>query len=86
MPAAFRDLAAEDPPSRIEHGTGQVVLWTTGPAHLDLVLARLRGALQRLCREGGGARPDEGDPHRHGPRPGRHVSSPAGTASSRSST
>lgn len=42
MPAAFRDLAAEDPSLRIEHGTGQVVLWTTGPAHLDLVLARLR--------------------------------------------
>ncbi len=42
MPAAFRDLAAEDPTLRIEHGTGQVVLWTTGPAHLDLVLSRLK--------------------------------------------
>ena len=44
MPVAFRELAAEDPSLRIEHdaGTGQVVLWTTGPAHLDLVLGRLR--------------------------------------------
>lgn len=44
MPVAFRELAAEDPSLRIEHdpGTGQVVLWTTGPAHLDLVMARLR--------------------------------------------
>lgn len=42
MPAAFRDLAAEDPGLRIEHGAGQVVLWTTGPAHLDLVLSRLK--------------------------------------------
>ncbi len=44
MPVAFRELAAEDPSLRIEHdpGTGQVLLWTTGPAHLDLVLSRLR--------------------------------------------
>ena len=44
MPVAFRELAAEDPSLRIEHDadTGQVVLWTTGPAHLDLVLGRLR--------------------------------------------
>jgi elongation factor G len=44
MPVAFRELAAEDPSLRIEHdgATGQVVLWTTGPAHLDLVLGRLR--------------------------------------------
>jgi elongation factor G len=44
MPVAFRELANEDPALRIEHdpGTGQVVLWTTGPAHLDLVLHRLR--------------------------------------------
>ncbi|MGL4175429.1 MAG: elongation factor G [Dermatophilaceae bacterium] len=44
MPVAFRELAAEDPALRIEHdaATGQVVLWTTGPAHLDLVLHRLR--------------------------------------------
>ncbi|MGG5258759.1 elongation factor G [Phycicoccus avicenniae] len=44
MPVAFRELAAEDPALRIEHDaeTGQVVLWTTGPAHLDLLLHRLR--------------------------------------------
>jgi elongation factor G len=44
MPGAFRELAAEDPALRIEHAqsTGQVVLWTTGPAHLDLVLSRLK--------------------------------------------
>ena len=44
MPVAFRELAAEDPSLRIEHdgATGQVVLWTTGPAHLDLVMSRLR--------------------------------------------
>ena len=42
MPAAFRDLAAEDPSLRIEHGSGQVILWTTGPAHLQLVLSRLK--------------------------------------------
>lgn len=44
MPVAFRELAAEDPSLRIEHDpeTGQVVLWTTGPAHLELVLHRLR--------------------------------------------
>ena len=44
MPVAFRELAAEDPSLRIEHdgATGQVVLWTTGPAHLELVLSRLR--------------------------------------------
>ncbi|MGL5852204.1 MAG: GTP-binding protein, partial [Phycicoccus sp.] len=44
MPVAFHELAAEDPGVRIEHdsGTGQVVLWTTGPAHLDLVIGRLR--------------------------------------------
>jgi len=43
MPGAFRELAAEDPSLRIEHdaGTGQVVLWTTGPAHLELVMGRL---------------------------------------------
>ncbi len=44
MPVAFRELVAEDPALRIEHDadTGQVVLWTTGPAHLDLVLHRLQ--------------------------------------------
>ncbi|MBM6403924.1 elongation factor G [Phycicoccus sp. CSK15P-2] len=44
MPVAFRELAAEDPSLRIDHDgdTGQVVLWTTGPAHLDLVLHRMR--------------------------------------------
>ena len=54
MPVAFRELAAEDPSLRIEHdaATGQVVLWTTGPAHLDLVLGRLRSPLQRRGRAG----------------------------------
>ena len=44
MPVAFRELACGGPALRTEHtpGTGQVVLWTTGPAHLDLVLHRLR--------------------------------------------
>lgn len=44
MPHAFHELAAEDPTLRIEHAreTGQVVLWTTGPTHLDLVLSRLK--------------------------------------------
>jgi len=44
MPGAFRELASEDPSLRIEHdaGTGQTVLWTTGPAHLELILSRLK--------------------------------------------
>jgi elongation factor G len=44
MPGAFRELAAEDPSLRIEHdgATSQVVLWTTGPAHLELLLSRLK--------------------------------------------
>lgn len=42
MPNAFRELAGEDPTLRIEVGVGQIVLWTTGPAHLDLVLTRLK--------------------------------------------
>lgn len=44
MPGAFHEIAAEDPNLRIEHvqETGQVVLWTTGPAHLDLTLSRLK--------------------------------------------
>ena len=58
MPVAFRELAAEDPSLRIEHDaeTGQVVLWTTGPAHLDLVLEPAALALQRRGRAGAGAR------------------------------
>ncbi len=44
LPGAFRELAAEDPALRLSHdrGTGQSVLWTTGTAHQDLVLARLK--------------------------------------------
>ncbi len=44
MPGAFRELAAEDPSLRIEHNgeTSQTVLWTTGPAHLELILGRLK--------------------------------------------
>ena len=40
---ALARIAAEDPTLRIEHvgGTGQIVLWTLGEAHADLVLDRI---------------------------------------------
>jgi elongation factor G len=43
MPAALQELAAQDPTLRVEHNaeTSQVVLWTMGPAHLDLTLSRM---------------------------------------------
>ncbi len=89
MPVAFRELAAEDPSLRIEHDgeTGQVVLWTTGPAHLDLVLSRLRVALQRRGRAGAREGRDEGDRARPAPRRRAGTSSsPVATASSPSAT
>ncbi len=41
---ALARIAAEDPTLRIDHvdGTGQIVLWTLGEAHADLVLDRIR--------------------------------------------
>ena len=53
MPSAFRELASEDPALRIEHvqETGQVVVWTTGPAHLDLTLARLKERFNVAVRQ-----------------------------------
>jgi elongation factor G len=41
---ALERIAAEDPTLRIDHvdGTGQIVLWTLGEAHADLVLDRIR--------------------------------------------
>lgn len=44
LPTALREIAAEDPALVVEHSapTGQVVLWVTGRAQLDLLLERLR--------------------------------------------
>ncbi|WP_068396095.1 elongation factor G [Kribbia dieselivorans] len=44
LPGALREVAAEDPALVVEHSaqTGQVVLWVTGRAQLDLLLERLR--------------------------------------------
>ncbi len=44
MPRALQDLGGQDPSLRVEHNaeTGQVVLWTMGPAHLDQTLDRLQ--------------------------------------------
>lgn len=44
LPGALQELGAQDPSLRVEHNaeTGQVVLWSMGPAHLDLALERLR--------------------------------------------
>lgn len=43
LPGALQRLAATDPALRVEHNaeTSQVVLWTMGQTHLDLVLGRL---------------------------------------------
>lgn len=47
LPAALQRLAAADPALRVEHNaeTAQVVLWTMGQTHLDLVMDRLKGKL-----------------------------------------
>lgn len=44
LPTALREIAAEDSALRVDRDskTGQDVLWTTGVAHQELVLARLR--------------------------------------------
>lgn len=44
LPGALQRLAGADPSLRVEHNaeTGQVVLWTMGPTHLDLVMTRLK--------------------------------------------
>ena len=44
LPGALQRLTGADPSLRVEHNaeTGQVVLWTMGPTHLDLVMTRLR--------------------------------------------
>ncbi|MDO5711735.1 MAG: elongation factor G-like protein EF-G2 [Micrococcales bacterium] len=46
LPTALQRVAGSDPALRVEHNveTGQIVLWTIGPAHLDLVLSRLQEA------------------------------------------
>ena len=46
LPAALQRVAGSDPSLRVEHNaeTGQIVLWTMGPTHLDLVLSRMRDA------------------------------------------
>ncbi len=47
LPGALQRLAGSDPSLRVEHNseTGQVVLWTMGQTHLDLVLLRLKDEL-----------------------------------------
>ncbi|GAB94794.1 elongation factor G [Kineosphaera limosa] len=44
LPGALQRIAGADPSLRVEHNgeTGQTVLWTMGPTHLDLVMARLK--------------------------------------------
>ncbi|WP_040632758.1 elongation factor G-like protein EF-G2 [Mobilicoccus pelagius] len=47
LPGALQRLAGSDPALRVEHNaeTGQVVIWTMGQTHLDLVLGRLADEL-----------------------------------------
>ncbi len=44
LPGALQRLAGTDPSLRVEHNseTSQIVLWTMGQTHLDLVLEKLR--------------------------------------------
>ena len=89
LPNALQRLAADDPSLRVEHNaeTAQVVLWTTGQTHLDLVMTRLNEQAGRRRR--GGARPDRACGRRSSPPPAARAgtsSSPAGTASTRCAT
>lgn len=47
LPAALQRLAAGDPSLRVQHNaeTGQVVLWTMGQTHADMVMDRLKEKL-----------------------------------------
>ncbi|HYO86626.1 MAG TPA: elongation factor G-like protein EF-G2 [Dermatophilaceae bacterium] len=47
LPGALQRLAAGDPALRVQHNaeTSQVVLWTMGQTHLDLVMDKLKGKL-----------------------------------------
>ncbi|WP_168581415.1 elongation factor G-like protein EF-G2 [Gephyromycinifex aptenodytis] len=47
LPNALQRLAGSDPSLRVEHNseTSQIVLWTMGQTHLDLVLNRLKDEL-----------------------------------------
>ncbi len=80
MPSAFRELASEDPALRIEHvqETGQVVVWTTGPAHLDLTLARLKERFNVAVRQVPVAVALRETAIRHASAQGRHVKQSGG--------
>ncbi len=47
LPGALQRLSAGDPALRVQHNaeTAQVVLWTMGQTHLDLVMDKLKGKL-----------------------------------------
>ena len=70
-------LAAEDPTLRVEHNaeTHQVVLWTMGEAHADVLLDRLAEPLRRGRRRGraAGAAARDVRPPGHRPRPAREA-------------
>ena len=74
---ALGRVAAEDPTLRIEHPeeTGQIVLWTLGEAHADLIVDRHQDAVRRRGRRHGGARLAARDllRARRGQRPARQA-------------
>ena len=82
-------LAAEDPTLRIEHNaeTHQIVLWTMGEAHADVVLDRLENrhgvGVEQVDAAGAAARDVR---RRRPPARAGTSSSPAGTASTPSAT
>lgn len=53
LPGALQRLAGADPSLRVEHNaeTSQVVLWTMGPTHLELVMTRLKDAFNVSVEE-----------------------------------